>query len=132
MPDEQHPGEQSATEVVQKAKIEIRGPSSFLQTSSQALVVAAGLVYLFGFIIVSVFSMRPTESPILVSGLKCERLGLVRFSSFPRISTYEPTSYGCAVLRLPLQQSSSSQIINVEFYLGYPSSSHVDVSVSHQ
>lgn len=29
--------------------------SSFLQTSSQALVIAAGLVYLFGFIIVSVF-----------------------------------------------------------------------------
>jgi MFS family permease len=29
--------------------------SSFLQTSSQALVIGAGLVYLFGFIIVSIF-----------------------------------------------------------------------------
>jgi len=55
-PDEQHPENSPAKpEAVQKLKTEIRSPLSMLQTSSQALVVAAGLVYLFGFIIVSVF-----------------------------------------------------------------------------
>lgn len=42
-------------EVPQSEDVKTRGMLSVLQTSSQALVVGAGLVYLFGFIIVSVF-----------------------------------------------------------------------------
>ena len=54
-PDEQRPKNSPSQPEVQKVGTEIRGLSSFLQTSSQALVIVAGLAYLSGFIIISVF-----------------------------------------------------------------------------